>query len=98
MVAKLLSSSRLKWLKFSIIFVIFFTIAMVVYFPNFARLKKLRDENKKLVLENKKLEEEIADYEEKLKKLGQDSYLYEKIAREDLGVAKENEIVIDIEQ
>lgn len=98
MVAKLLSSSRLKWLKFSIIFVIFFIIAMVVYFPNFARLKKLRDENKKLVLENKKLEEEIADYEEKLKKLGQDSYLYEKIAREDLGVAKENEIVIDIEQ
>ena len=65
---------------------------------NQAMIKKLRDENKRLALENEKLIEEIADYEEKLKRVGKDPYLYEKIAREELGIAKEGEIVIDIKE
>ncbi|MCK4912174.1 MAG: septum formation initiator family protein [Candidatus Omnitrophica bacterium] len=71
---------------------------MVIYFPNYARLKKLRDANKKLILENAAIIEEIQDYEDKLKMVGEDPYLYEKIAREELGIARDGEIVIDIEE
>ena len=72
--------------------------ATVIYFPNYARLKELRGENKRLILENENLTEEIGEYEEKLKRIGKDPYLYEKIAREELGIAKEGEIVIDIKE
>jgi cell division protein FtsB len=73
-------------------------LTLIIYFPNYARLKKLRDENQRLSLDNQKLIAEIADYEEKLQRVGKDPYLYEKIAREELGIAKEGEIVIDIEE
>lgn len=98
MVGKLLSVSRNKRVKISLLCLCFITLAGIIYFPNYARLKKLRDENRRLTLDNYELLGEIADYEEKLKKIGKDPYLYEKIAREELGVAKEGEIVIDIEE
>ncbi len=98
MVVKLLNLSRFKWLRYSLIGLSLLIVALVVYFPNYAKLKKLRDENLKISKENKKLAKEIKDFEEKLQKLGRDPFVYEKIAREDLGVAKENEIIIDIEQ
>lgn len=98
MVGKFLSVSRNKRVKISFLCLCFITLAGIIYFPNYARLKKLRDENRRLTLDNYELLGEIADYEEKLKKIGKDPYLYEKIAREELGVAKEGEIVIDIEE
>ena len=98
MVEKLLSISSNKWVKVSAFTLCLFILAMVIYFPNYARLKKLRNENKRLSFENEELIKEIADYEEKLKRVGKDPYLYEKIAREELGIAKEGEIVIDIEE
>jgi len=95
---RLLNISRNKWVRISAFIFCLSIVTAVVYFPNYARLKKLRDENKRLALENEKLIEEIADYEEKLKRVGKDPYLYEKIAREELGIAKEGEIVIDIRE
>lgn len=74
------------------------TVALILYFPNYTKLKQLRRENEKLLLKNKELEGEIVDLEDKLSRVGEDPYLYEKIARDELGVAKEGEIVIDIEQ
>ena len=97
MAVRLLNTKQAKQLKLLIIIGTIFIIAMVIYFPNYARLKRLRNENVRLFLENVKLEKEIADYEEKLKNVGKDPYIYEKIARDELGVAKDNEIVIDIE-
>jgi len=98
MVEKLLSISRNKWVGISALTLCLIILIGIIYFPNYARLKKLRDENKRLTLENEELIEEIADYEEKLKRVGKDPYLYEKIAREELGIAKESEIVIDIKE
>jgi cell division protein FtsB len=46
----------------------------------------------------KKLNTEIKDLQKKIKQVDKDPYLYEKIARDNLGVAKENEIVVDIEE
>jgi len=98
MVEELFGISSNKLVKVSAVILCLFILAMVIYFPNYTRLKKLRNENKRLTLENEELIEEIADYEEKLKRVGKDPYLYEKIAREELGIAKEGEIVIDIEE
>ncbi len=98
MVGKLFNISSNKWVRISALILCLIILVGVIYFPNYARLKKLRDENKRLTRENDKLIEEIVDYEEKLKRVGKDPYLYEKIAREELGIAKEGEIVIDIEE
>ena len=98
MVEKLLSISRNKWIRVLAFILGLLILIIVIYFPNYARLKKLRGENRRLATENSKLIEEIADYEEKLKVVGKDPYLYERIAREELGIAKEGEIVIDIEE
>jgi len=98
MVEKLLNIVKSK--SFRVIFgiICLVVVVLIIYFPNYAKLKRLNGENKRLVLENEKLIEEINDYEAKIKRSGKDPFLYEKIAREDLGVAKDNEIVIDIEQ
>ena len=95
---RLLNISRNKWVRISAFILCLSIVTAVIYFPNYARLKKLRGENVRLALENEKLIGEIADYEEKLRRVGKDPYLYEKIAREELGIAKEGEIVIDIEE
>jgi len=96
MVEKLLNISRNRRVRVLAVAGVSLVAAVLIYFPNYAKLKKLKEQNKVLILENKRLEEEIADYEQKALKLGKDPYLYEKIAREDLGVAREDEIVIDI--
>jgi len=98
MVEKLLNIVKNKLFRVILGIICIVVVVLVVYFPNYAKLKRLKGENRRLVLENEKLIEEINDYEEKMKRLGKDPFLYEKIAREDLGAAKDNEIVIDIER
>ncbi len=98
MVERLLDISRNKWVRISAIIFCLSLAAIIIYFPNYIKLKTLRNENRRLNVENQELIEEIADYEEKLKRVGKDPYLYERIAREELGIAKESEIVIDIEE
>jgi len=96
MVAKLLSTDKLRWIGIISFVVAIITIAMITYFPNYTKLKELKDENKRLIGENKILEQEIVDYGEKIKKIEEDPYILEKIARDEIGVVKDNEIVIDI--
>ena len=98
MVGKLFNISKNKWIGIAAGILFLFILVMMIYFPNYARLKKIRDENKRIVLENAGIIEEIKDYEDKLKMVGEDPYLYEKIAREELGIARDGEIVIDIEE
>jgi len=98
MVGKLFNISKNKWIGIATGILFLFILIMMIYFPNYARLKKIRDENKRIVLENAGIIEEIKDYEDKLKMVGEDPYLYEKIAREELGIARDGEIVIDIEE
>ncbi|MDP8290275.1 MAG: septum formation initiator family protein [Candidatus Susulua stagnicola] len=98
MVEKLFNISKNKWIGIAAGILFLFILVMMIYFPNYARLKKIRDENKRIVLENAGIIEEIKDYEDKLKMVGEDPYLYEKIAREELGIARDGEIVIDIEE
>ncbi len=98
MAAGFLSTGWFRRLKYAGVGSAVFLAAMFVYFPNYARLKKLKEENLRLTQANQQLEAEIADYEAKLLQVDKDSYVYEKIARDELGIARDNEIVIDIEQ
>lgn len=95
---KHLDLNYLSILKFLFFALIFFVVAMVAYFPNYARLKKLKEANHKLVGQVKTLSTEIKALQKKLKKVGKDQSLYEELARQNLGVARENEIVVDIKE
>ncbi|MDP2923314.1 MAG: septum formation initiator family protein [Candidatus Omnitrophota bacterium] len=95
---KPLNLNYLSILRFFFFVGLFFIVAMIVYFPNYAKLKKLKEANQKLTLEVKSLSVEIKDLRSNIRKIGKDPFLYEKLARENLGVAKENEIVVDIKQ
>jgi cell division protein FtsB len=96
MLEKLLNINHFKAVKIIFISVLLLIFGVIIYFPNYAKLKKLRQLNSDLLVKNKSLSKEIKELQRKLKKVGKDPYLYEKIARDNLGVARENEIVVDI--
>ena len=98
MLARHLNTGFVKWLKAFILVATVVAIATVVYFPNYAKLNRLRQTNKNLLVRINQLEGEIDDLQGKIQRVGDDPYIYEEIARDTLGVAKENEIVIDIEE
>ena len=96
MAGRLLKRNSLKVAKIILIIggILFFIIGF--YVPNYIKLRRLKFENKRFLIENEKVLTEIKEYEETLKNVGTDSYIYEKIARDELGVALNDEIVIDI--
>ncbi len=98
MAEKFLKRNSLKVSKILIIGggIIFLIIGF--YVPNYLRLKRLKYENYRLLADNEKVLKEIKEYEKTLKIVGTGNFIYEKIARDELGLAKNNEIVIDIER
>ena len=98
MAEKLLNIKKFKQPLLVIAIGVVSILTAVIYFPDYVKIKELRQENTRLSSEIVKLEKEIADYERKLNNLDSDPYIYERIARDELGVARENEIVIDIEE
>lgn len=87
-----------KLLQVLAVTVLAFIIFMVLYFPNYTKLKKLRQANTKMERQIEQIEKEISQLKKTLIRIGDDPYIYEKFARDELGVARENEIVIDIEE
>ena len=98
MLARHLNTGFVKWLKVFVAAATVVAIFMVVYFPNYAKLNRLRQTNKDLLVRISQLEDEIDDLQGKMERVGDDPHIYEEIARDTLGVAKQNEIVIDIEE
>lgn len=87
-----------KLLQVLVVTALAFIIFMVLYFPNYTKLKKLREANTKMELQIEQIEGEILQLKKTLIRIGDDPYIYEKFARDELGVAREDEIVIDIEE
>ena len=85
-------------LKVFLLLAAIFIIGMLVYFPDYARLTALKQANKKLKEDIGALEKEIAGLKRQIKTAGSDPLVYEKVAREELGAVKENEIAVDIEE
>lgn len=89
-----IDSRNIVWFIF--ILGVIVALAMIIYFPTYSRYKKLREENIKMVKKIGRLKREINELEKAIKSLETGSFLLEKIARESIGVAKDDEIVIDI--
>ncbi len=98
MAGKLLNTKRGKTLKLLFFVVAIFVLGMIIYFPDYSRLRELRRENQELLNRIDKLETEIEDYQIRSQRLKKDSFIYEEIARDRLGVAREGEIIVDIEE
>jgi|GEM_PF-2285111 cell division protein FtsB len=75
-----------------------FTIFIIFYFPDYARLRKIREANTKILSQIQGLSKEIKNLDSNNSRISKDPALYEKLAREKLGVAKDSEIVIDIKE
>ena len=98
LVEMIFSNRYVKMLKGVFITFLAVGIFFVIYFPNYAKLKRLRQANQDLSLQNQKLKKDIIGLENKLRKGDNDAVLYEKFARDYLGVARDGEIVIDIKE
>ena len=68
----------------------------LVYFPDYSRLKKLREENNHLKNGIRELNKEIAGLRSHLKRLNNDEFLWEHLAHKNVGVIAKDEIVVDI--
>ena len=67
---------------------------LVIYFPGFARLQQLKEENRNLEKRIDMLTKTNEDLEKEKKKLETDPTYIEKIAREKLGMVKKDEIIL----
>ena len=93
---KFFKENYLNLLRFIFLTILFLIAATIIYLPSYLRLRGLRRENQRVIAEINKLKNETEVLKRNLNELENDFYLLEKIAREDIGVAKDNEIVIDI--
>ena len=75
------------------------TICLVVIFlPGYAKFMELRARNSDLEKEIEHLEHENVSLNHEKKRLEEDIYYIEKVARESMGVAKEGEIPVEIRE
>ncbi|MCD6583627.1 MAG: septum formation initiator family protein [Candidatus Omnitrophica bacterium] len=93
---KLFNVDSFKLWRLIIGFVILLIGVGIVYLPSYLRLRRLRKENQRVIEKIAHLKKEIKTLETDVEKLQNESSLWEKLVREKLGVAKKDEIVIDI--
>ncbi len=93
---KLFNVDSFKLWRLIIGFIILLIGVGIVYLPSYLRLRRLRKENQRVIEKIAHLKKEIKTLETDVEKLQSESSLWEKLVREKLGVAKKDEIVIDI--
>jgi len=93
---KLFNIDSFKLWRLIISFIILLIGVGIVYLPSYLRLRRLRKENQRVIEKIAHLKKEIKTLETDVEKLQSESSLWEKLVREKLGVAKKDEIVIDI--
>ena len=72
-------------------------IILFIYLPDHTRLQKLKSKNISLHQDINRIKREVNRLKIDDKRLDSDPFMWEKIARQDLGVVKEGEIIVDIE-
>ena len=96
MPAKLLKTNWVKFNRPLFPAVLILIAALVLYLPSYSRFKKLKEQNEQLDRKISALKKEIDQLKNINQRLGKDEFILEKLARDNLGVAKDNEIVVDI--
>jgi cell division protein FtsB len=69
-------------------------IFMIIFIPGFSKLQELREKNRNLERRIEVLIKTNEELEQEKKKLKDDPGYAEKVAREKLGMAKKNEIIL----
>ena len=80
-----------------IIIIIIFIIALFKLFPNYSKVKVLEEDNQSYILEIVAMKKEIEDLRNDISNFKTDPFYVEKIARNELGIAKENEVIVQVE-
>ena len=81
-------------------FLLLTAIVSIIYFlflPNYTKIKKLQERNKELESNIIVLAEDIEILKDDLENFKNDPFYLEKIAREQLGIARDNEVIVSVE-
>ena len=71
-------------------------ILVAIFLPGFSRLRRVREQEKKVQEENERLRRINAELEEKIRRLKEDPVYIEGAARDKMGIVKEGEIVYKV--
>ena len=85
-------------MKYTLGIILFILVlALFKLFPNYSRIRELEDENQQYVEDIQRMKREIDDIQKDSENFKTDAFYVEKIARNELGIAKDNEIIVHVE-
>ena len=87
-----------KFLSFVLFAALLLLIISFTFLPKYTRIKELTEENEALSRQIEEVKQEIATLRKDLRSFKEGPFYLEKMAREHLGAAKENEVVVQIEE
>ncbi len=76
-----------------VLWLVFLAILLVIFLPGYNKLQSLRAKNEMLRKRIEELKESSLELEQEITKLKTDPVYAEKVAREELGVVREGEII-----
>jgi cell division protein FtsB len=86
-------------MKFALWIIAIIVLASVLrLFPSHTQIVELKEENERMETRIATMKGEIANLKDDLNKFKTDPYYLEKVARNELGLAKENEVIVNIEE
>ncbi len=83
-------------LKHTLLFWIALAGLVIIFLPGYTKLQELKDKNRNLQQKIERLDKENSLLLSDLKRVENDSFYQEKIAREKLGVVRKNEIPVKV--
>jgi cell division protein FtsL len=98
MQAEQLKTNLLKILSYGFLSFLILLIIAFTFLPKYTKIKELQKENQLLSLEIEGLQKRNRDLQQETEMLKDSAFYLEKIAREELGAVKENEVAIHIEE
>ena len=96
--SQLFKARYLKIIRIIFLLIVLGVLGVWIYLPSSTKIKNLREQNSRLAKKNEDLKKEIKELQDNLRKVETDSFIWEKLARQNLGVVKEGEIVVDIKE
>jgi len=87
-----------KVIGFGFLFLILSLIIFATFLPKYTKIKELTQEKEAISQKINQAEGEIGELKKDLEAIKEDTFYLEKIAREQLGAVKDNEVVIHIEE
>ncbi|MFC1514626.1 septum formation initiator family protein [Candidatus Omnitrophota bacterium] len=87
-----------KLIGFVLLGIIILLIISFTFLPKYTTIRELTEENEALSERIDEIKIEIDTFKDDLEHLKEDPFYLEKVAREQLGAVKDNEVVIKIEE